>query len=82
MGFYTNGVNMKIFLVSLFVIFIAYIVAIKFNINPMREVGDVVGEMNGIKVYCNGAVGNVSGGNLSSNGYNIGVKYQCVEFVR
>ena len=33
-------------------------------------------------VYYNGAVGNVNGRQRASDGYNIGLKYQCVEFVK
>lgn len=81
-GFYIDRENMKKMMVAFFVIFAICFVAVKFNINPMREVGDVVDEVNGVKVYYNGAVGNVSGRNLSIDGYNVGVKYQCVEFVK
>jgi len=33
-------------------------------------------------VYYNGSVGHVSGRNLVPDGYNPGLKYQCVEFVK
>jgi surface antigen len=33
-------------------------------------------------VYYNGSVSNVEGRNLSKDGYNLGLKYQCVEFVK
>lgn len=33
-------------------------------------------------MYYNGGVGNVSGKNTTANGYNLGLKYQCVEFVK
>ena len=51
--------------------------------NPFKqyEVGDVVDSLNGVKVYYNGSISNVSGRNVK-NGYNIGKKYQCVEFVK
>ncbi len=38
--------------------------------------------MKGVSVYYNGGVGNVDGRNLSEDGYNLGLKYQCVEFVK
>lgn len=46
------------------------------------EVGDVVDSLNGVKVFYNGNVGNVNGRNLTEDGYNLGLKYQCVEFVK
>ncbi len=46
------------------------------------EVGDIVDSHNGVKVFYNGHVGNVIGRNRASDGYNLGLKYQCVEFVK
>lgn len=46
------------------------------------EVGDKVDSLNDVYVYYNSRVGNVSGRNLASDGYNLGLKYQCVEFVK
>ncbi|MDQ0073838.1 surface antigen [Variovorax boronicumulans] len=52
------------------------------NLNPGQEVGAVVDEFNGVKVYYNGGVNNSEGRTLSRDGYNLGIKYQCVEFVK
>ncbi|WP_220215702.1 MULTISPECIES: CHAP domain-containing protein [unclassified Gilliamella] len=46
------------------------------------KIGVVVDEFNGVKVYYNGSVDNVSGRNTSKDGYNLGLKYQCVEFIK
>lgn len=46
------------------------------------KIGTVIDQFNGVKVYYNGSVGNVSGRNLSKDGYNLGQKYQCVEFIK
>lgn len=46
------------------------------------EVGESIDSLNGVVVYYNGAVSNVVERNLSDDGYNIGLKYQCVEFVK
>ena len=46
------------------------------------EVGDKVDSLNGVYVYYNSSVGNVSGRNTAADGYNLGLKYQCVEFVK
>ena len=54
----------------------------KINLNPQLEVGQKMDSLNGVFVYFNGGVSNVSGRNTSSDGYNIGLKWQCVEFVK
>ena len=82
MKLYFKNVKIKIFLMVIFTIFAACIIPTKLNINPMRKVGEVVDEVNGVKVYYNGGIGGVSGRSLTSDGYNVGVKYQCVEFVK
>lgn len=46
------------------------------------KVGQVVDSLNHVYVYYNGDVGHVSGRNTTSDGYNLGLKYQCVEFVK
>jgi surface antigen len=38
--------------------------------------------LNGVVVYYNGGIGHVSKRNVSEDGYNIGLKYQCVEFIK
>lgn len=49
--------------------------------NLKLEIGDVVDSLNGVVVYYNGSVSNVSGRHII-DGYNVGLKYQCVEFVK
>lgn len=44
--------------------------------------GSPVDSLNGVYVYYNGAISNVQGRNLSPDNYNLGLKYQCVEFVK
>lgn len=46
------------------------------------RLGDKIDSLNGVYVYYNDNVKNVSGRNLAPDGYNIGLKYQCVEFVK
>lgn len=46
------------------------------------EIGQAVDSLNHVKVYYNGEVGNVQGRNVAEDGYNLGLKYQCVEFVK
>ena len=59
-----------------------YFVATKANLNRSKSVGQVIDEFNRIRVYFNGGVHHSSGRNLAPDGYNLGIKYQCVEFVK
>ncbi|MBX7183048.1 MAG: CHAP domain-containing protein, partial [Bacteroidia bacterium] len=54
----------------------------KFNFNTDFSVGQQVDSLNGVYVYYNGGVDNVTGRNTTADGYNLGLKYQCVEFVK
>lgn len=57
----------------------------KFNLSSAfqdNEIGQAIDSLNGVKVYYNGHVNNVSGRNLTKDNYNLGKKYQCVEFVK
>lgn len=54
----------------------------KFNFNTKYSVGQRIDSLNGIVVYYNGGVDNVTERNTSADGYNLGLKYQCVEFVK
>ena len=46
------------------------------------EVGQHLDSLNNVVVFYNGGVDNSSGRNTSPDNYNIGIKYQCVEFVK
>lgn len=80
-----NSNLMKKYLLILSVILIAgyavYYFSKKINFNPNREVGEVVDSLNGVKVYYNGGVNHVEERH-TKDGYNLGLKYQCVEFVK
>ena len=63
-------------------IFTGYKVVTKINLNPNHEVGEILDSLNGVSVYYNGGVNQVLARNLTKDGYNLGLKYQCVEFVK
>ena len=46
------------------------------------SVGQEIDSLNGVFVFYNGKVGNVTERNTTADGYNLGKKYQCVEFVK
>lgn len=54
----------------------------KYNFNASHEVGDVLDSLNHVYVYYNGGVDHISGRNTTKDGYNLGLKFQCVEFVK
>ena len=53
-----------------------------FNLNQGHTIGQEIDTFNGVAVFYNGGVHNVSGRNTTKDGYNLGLKYQCVEFVK
>jgi surface antigen len=71
------------FLTSLIILSLLAIgVLNKHAVTGRYKFGDVVDSLNGVPVFYNGRVGNVSGRNTTKDGYNLGLKYQCVEFVK
>lgn len=60
----------------------AYFFGGKFNFNPYRDPGMALDSLDGVLVYYNGGVGQSYGRNLATDGYNLGIRYQCVEFVK
>jgi len=44
--------------------------------------GSTIDSYNGINVYYNGNSKHIKGRNLSNDGYNFGLKYECTEFVK
>ncbi len=59
----------------IFIGFLAYRAIKKGDYNPKYSVGQSLDSLHGV-------IGNVEGRNLSSDGYNLGLKSQCVEFVK
>jgi len=47
-----------------------------------HKTGDVIDQLDGVAVHYNGNISNVHGRNLTPDGYNLGLKFQCVEFVK
>lgn len=71
-----------LFLVLLVVVsFFGFRQVKKINFNQRLVVGQPVDSLNGVYVYYNGGVDHVADRNVQ-NGYNLGLKYQCVEFVK
>ncbi len=62
--------------------YISYRLIITSNPNPNFYVGQKLDSLNGVYIYYNGGVGHTGKRNLTEDGYNIGLSYQCVEFVK
>src|SRR5690625_3985796 len=59
----------------------------RFNIiskisNKKKSVRQIIYSLNGVYVYYNGSTNTVVDRNTSLDGYNLGLEYQCVEFVK
>lgn len=54
----------------------------KIEVKAQREIGQKIDSLNGVYVYYNVRVSHVLERNVAPDGYNIGLKYQCVEFVK
>jgi hypothetical protein len=54
----------------------------RINLNPNRSIGSPMDSLDGVAVYYNGGVNQTHGRNTSPDGYNVGLRYQCVEFVK
>jgi surface antigen len=52
------------------------------TVKSSGKVGRVIDSFNGVDVYYNGKVANIQGRNITPDGYNLGLRYQCVEFVK
>jgi surface antigen len=64
------------------VIGIAFIGIHSFYCKNDFTIGQKIDSLQGVYVYYNGNVKNISGRSLSKDGYNLGLQYQCVEFVK
>ena len=60
----------------------SYAAITRINLNPRHAVGEQLDALNGVAIYYNGGVNTVQGRHLSKDGYNLGLRYQCVEFVK
>jgi hypothetical protein len=74
--------RLALVLASLVLLAVLWNAANLWNWNPRYRVGQEIDRLNGVAVYYNGGVGHSSGRNLAPDGYNLGIKYQCVEFVK
>lgn len=63
-------------------LFILQALNLVFPENEQYQIGTPIDSLNHVIVYYNGETSNVTARNISKEGYNIGLKWQCVEFVK
>ncbi len=63
-------------------LFILQALNLVFPDNLKFKVGTPIDSLNHVVVYYNGETSNVTAKNISKDGYNIGLQWQCVEFVK
>jgi surface antigen len=71
----------QIMLLMVLVLFTKCIIKKVYYANQ-RTIGEKIDSFNNIPVYYNGSTATNLGRNRSTDGYNYGLKYQCVEFVK
>jgi hypothetical protein len=59
-----------------------YLLGSRLNLNDQRQIGEQIDALDGVAIYYNGGVNHVQDRHLSADGYNLGLRYQCVEFVK
>lgn len=84
---YLHMKNKKLKIITIIVViaivsYFSYKTIININPNPKYFVGQKIDSLNGVYVYYNGGIGHIEERNLAPDGYNIGLKYQCVEFMK
>lgn len=47
-----------------------------------NDIGSAIDSINGVKVFFNGEISHIQERNIADDGYNIGLRWQCVEFVK
>ncbi|MCK7590443.1 CHAP domain-containing protein [Subsaxibacter sp. CAU 1640] len=56
--------------------------SVKIKHYEVENIGDTLDVFNNVVVFYNKSMNNTSGRHLTSDGYNLGLKWQCVEFVK
>lgn len=63
-------------------VFGAYQLITRMPLGSSVSPGTQIDDLNGVAIYYNGGVNQSHGRNLSTGGYNLGIRYQCIEFVK
>jgi len=83
-----KGLHVGYSLIVVGCIVVAFFILQSVNVIPSfrssfeHVTGEAIDSLNGVEVFFNGEISHVDGRNVSKEGYNIGLKWQCVEFVK
>ncbi len=69
-------------LLTIIIAYLGYKQLKKINFNSNYKVGQKIDSLNNVTVFFNGGVSNTAGRNVTKDGYNLSIRYQCVEFVK
>lgn len=72
----------KIFVLLTFVLLFNFCSSTQVEKKYPFPIGFAIDSLNGVKVYYNGETETITGVNKSEDGYLLGLKYQCVEFIK
>ncbi len=61
--------------------FLFVVIALSFT-DSKPQIGQIIDEFSGVNVYYNGKSTNVVGRHYTTCGYNLGLKFQCIEFIK
>lgn len=61
---------------------VIYQVVTRISLGTGIPTGSQIDELNGVAIFYNGGVNESYGRNTGTDGYNLGIRYQCVEFVK
>lgn len=59
-----------------------FFISLLFLLNPEHQPGEVMDMHNGVPVFFNGKINDIHGRHKTADGYNLGLKWQCVEYVK
>ena len=52
------------------------------NINSIHQIRDSIDELEDVEIFYNGSIRHIENRNVTKDGYNLGLRWQCVEFVK
>ena len=52
------------------------------HINPIHQIRDSIDELEDVEIFYNGSIRHIENRNVTKDGYNLGLRWQCVEFVK
>lgn len=69
-------------IMGILIVLIGFYTIKRVNLNPTFKIGQKIDSLNNVYVFYNGGVSHIDGRQITKDGYNLGLKFQCVEFVK